>query len=182
MLPRSPLIYLGVVVLILIGSFVWAAFRPSGDPPAVGDPAPAFQLVSNEGTEVELAAYRGRWVVLYFYPKDFTSGCTIQARNFQRDIARYDALDAVVLGVSVDDAETHAEFCEKEGLSFKLLADTNGRVSAAYGSVRGIGPVKFSARNTFLIDPGGKVAKVYLGVSVNPHSEEVLADLAALKG
>lgn len=170
------------VVLMLAASSVFSAFRTVGDPPAVGDTAPTFELVSNEGTEVALTAYRGQWVVLYFYPKDFTSGCTIQARNFQRDITKYAEQGAVILGVSLDDAETHAEFCEKEGLRFKLLADSDGSVSRAYGSIRGIGPVKFSARNTFLINPEGKIAKVYLGVSVNQHSEEVLADLAALKG
>jgi peroxiredoxin Q/BCP len=151
------------------------------EPPVIGAEAPAFRLVSNEGTDVDLASYRGQWVVLYFYPKDFTGGCTIQARNFQRDMAQYESKTAVVLGVSFDDAKTHAEFCEKEGLSFKLLADTQGVVSAQYGSVRGEGDSRLSARNTFLIDPDGKVAQVYLGVEVNAHSEAVLADLARLQ-
>ena len=157
------------------------AIQVMAEPPAIGAEAPAFRLVSNEGTDVDLASYRGQWVVLYFYPKDFTGGCTIQARNFQRDIAQYEAKTAVVLGVSFDDAKTHAEFCEKEGLSFKLLADTEGVVSAQYGSVRGEGDSRLSARNTFLIDPDGKVAQVYLGVEVNAHSEAVLADLAKLQ-
>ncbi len=167
------------ILLLFLAAFAWFSLRPAGDPPKVGDPAPGFNLVSNEGTEVELSAYRGQWVVLYFYPKDFTSGCTIQARNFQRDLAKYEELGAVVLGVSKDDAKTHAEFCEKEGLAFKLLADTDGAVSEAYGSLMAVG---LSARNTFLINPEGRIAKVYLGVKPNPHSEEVLADIAALKG
>src|SRR5215510_10776111 len=105
------------------------------EPPEVGKPAPEFTLKSNEGKTVSLKDYKGKWVVLYFYPKDFTSGCTIEAKNFQRDIAKYEAAKAVVLGVSIDNAESHKSFCEKEGLSFKLLADTEVKVSEAYGSV-----------------------------------------------
>jgi peroxiredoxin Q/BCP len=97
--------------------------------PEVGKPAPAFTLKSNEGKNVSLKDYKGKWVVLYFYPKDFTSGCTIEAKNFQRDIAKYEAIKTVVLGVSIDNEESHKSFCEKEGLSFKLLADTDVTVS-----------------------------------------------------
>ena len=120
--------YVALAIVLSLGALVWVAFNSAGDPPAVGDPAPEFTLVSNEGTEVNLKDYRDQWVVLYFYPKDFTSGCTIEARNFQRDIEKYEALNAVVLGVSVDDAKSHDEFCAKEGLTFKLLADTEAAV------------------------------------------------------
>ena len=119
--------------------------------------------------------------MLYFYQKDFTSVCTIQARRFQRDMEEYIAREATILGVSVDDAETHASFCEKESLTFKLLADTEAAVSEAYGSVRGLSEVKMSARNTFVISPEGKVAEVFLGVNPTPHSEEVLATLDRLQ-
>jgi len=173
--------YLSTAVVLGLGVLVWAAFNNHDDPPAVGDTAPTFSLISNEGTAVSLEDYKGEWVVLYFYPKDFTSGCTIQARNFQRDMEQYIERNTTILGVSVDDAETHASFCEKESLTFKLLADTEAEVSEAYGSVRGLSEVKMSARNTFIIDPTGKVAEVFMGVNPTPHSEEVLAALERLQ-
>ena len=149
--------------------------------PAVGAAAPGFNLTSNEGKQVSLGDYKGKWVVLYFYPKDFTQGCTIEARNFQRDLAKYQAVNAVILGVSVDNAESHKEFCAKEGLNFKLLADTDAKVSEQYGSVMEYNGAKLSARNTFIIDPQGKVVKVFEKVKVAAHSEEVLAALATLQ-
>ncbi len=149
--------------------------------PAVGAAAPTFNLTTNEGKQVSLADFKGKWVVLYFYPKDFTSGCTLQARNFQRDLAKYEAINAVILGVSVDTAESHKEFCAKEGLNFKLLADVGAKVSEEYGSIMEYQGNKLSARNTFIIDPKGKIAKVYEKVKVAPHSEEVLAALAELQ-
>jgi len=149
--------------------------------PAVGAAAPGFNLTTNEGKQVSLNDFKGKWVVLYFYPKDFTQGCTIEARNFQRDIAKYEAVNAVILGVSVDNAESHKEFCAKEGLNFKLLADTDAKVSEQYGSVMEYQGAKLSARNTFIIDPQGKVVKVFEKVKVAAHSEEVLAALATLQ-
>jgi thioredoxin-dependent peroxiredoxin len=149
--------------------------------PEVGKPAPEFTLKSDEAKDISLKDYRDKWVVLYFYPKDFTSGCTIQARNFQRDLAQYEKAGAVILGVSVDTAESHKNFCAKEGLNFKLLADTEVKVSAAYGSVMEYNGNKLSARNTFIIDPQGKIAKVFPAVKVAKHSEEVLAALAELQ-
>lgn len=169
---------LAVIGLVTFGFF---SFNTGGDPPKVGDMAPKFALVSNEGTEVKLSDYLGQWVVLYFYPKDFTSGCTLQARNFQRDQALYHEKNAVILGVSVDSAESHADFCAKEGLEFKLLADVGGMVSSSYGSIRGAGAAVLSARNTFVIDPEGKVAKVFMSVKPGPHSAEVLAALTELQ-
>lgn len=149
--------------------------------PAVGAAAPGFNLTTNEGKQVSLTDFKGKWVVLYFYPKDFTQGCTIEARNFQRDLAKYEAVNAVILGVSVDNAESHKEFCAKEGLNFKLLADTDAKVSEQYGSIMEYNGAKLSARNTFLIDPQGKVVKVFEKVKVAAHSEEVLAALATLQ-
>jgi Peroxiredoxin len=174
--------------LIRIASFALVAlFCLAGlalalsEPPEVGKPAPEFTLKSNEGKTVSLKDYKGKWVVLYFYPKDFTSGCTIEAKNFQRDIAKYEAVKAVVLGVSVDTAESHKDFCTKEGLSFKLLADTDKTVSETYGSSMDYQGNKLSARNTFIIDPKGNIAKVFLKVKPMAHSEEVLAALAELQ-
>jgi peroxiredoxin Q/BCP len=161
---------------------VWAADAPAAAAtPAVGSPAPEFSLTSNEGTPTSLKDYRGKWVVLYFYPKDFTSGCTLEAKNFQRDLAKYEAAKAVILGVSIDDAESHKSFCTKEGLAFKLLADTGAKVSARYNSTMEHDGATYSARNTFLIDPQGKIAKVWTGVKPSGHSEEVLSALAELK-
>ena len=149
--------------------------------PAVGAAAPVFNLTTNEGKQVSLGDFKGKWVVLYFYPKDFTSGCTLEARNFQRDLAKYDAANAVILGVSVDTADSHKDFCAKEGLNFKLLSDSDAKVSEQYGSIMEYNGAKLSARNTFIIDPQGKIAKVFEKVKPGGHSEEVLVALASLQ-
>ena len=149
--------------------------------PAAGAPAPDFSLTTGDGSQVSLKDYRGKWVVLYFYPKDFTSGCTMEARNFQRDQAKYEDSGAIILGVSVDTAQSHKDFCTKEGLNFKLLADPDGKVSTEYGSVMDYKGSKLAARNTFIINPKGEIAKVYTGVKPADHSEQVLKDLAELK-
>jgi thioredoxin-dependent peroxiredoxin len=165
-----------VVVLLLAASSAIAA-----DPPAAGEKAPAFSLSSQERAAVTLDQNKGKWVVLYFYPKDFTSGCTVEAHNFQRDLAKYEKANAVILGVSLDSVDSHKGFCAKEGLSFKLLADTDAAVTKAYGSLSTYGDKTYAARNTFLIDPAGVIRKVYVKVSPATHSDDVLADLAALK-
>ena len=149
--------------------------------PVVGQPAPEFTLPAQDGKLVSLKDYRGKWVVLYFYPKDFTSGCSLEAHNFQRDQAQYDAKKAVILGVSVQDADSHQKFCGKEGLHFKLLADTKHEVSDLYDSVMNVVVTKISKRHTFLIDPNGVLRKSYLDVTPAKHSDEVLADLTALQ-
>ena len=166
-----------LVAIVVFGlAFLSIRLRPSRIMPAVGSAAPEFSLPSQNG-QVSLADFRGKWVVLYFYPKDLTSGCTVEARNFQRDQAEYAKRNAVVLGVSVDGAESHRKFCAKEGLNFKLLADTSQQVSKAYGSLINFGVVKFSARNTFLIDPQGRIARAFKSVNPARHSAEVLAVL-----
>jgi peroxiredoxin Q/BCP len=118
---------------------------------------------------------------LYFYPKDFTTGCTIEAHNFQRDLALYQQKNVVILGVSVDSADSHKQFCTKEGLNFKLLADTDDKVSSAYDSLTNYGAAKIAARHTFIINPDGKIVKVYTEVNPNQHSAEVLAALTDLQ-
>lgn len=173
--------YVLFLVLAVVAVFAFSPVSAVNELPTVGSEAPAFKLVTNEGKEASLSDYKGKWVVLYFYPKDFTSGCTIEARNFQRDLEKYTAANAVILGVSIDTAESHKEFCAKEGLNFKLLSDPEAKVSAAYGSVMEFNGNKLSARNTFIIDPKGNVAKVFEKVKVAAHSEEVLAALAALQ-
>jgi thioredoxin-dependent peroxiredoxin len=149
--------------------------------PEVGTIAPSFSLRSQDGAEVKLSDFKAKWVVLYFYPKDFTSGCTLEAHNFQRDLAKYEKRGAVILGVSVDSAVSHRDFCAKEGLSFKLLADTEHKVSAQYGSLGNYQGNPIALRNTFIIDPNGKVARVFQSVKPATHSEEVLAALADLQ-
>jgi peroxiredoxin Q/BCP len=173
------------MVLAVVGAgAVMAALsvvRAGDKAPAVGTPAPDFTLNSQEGKPVSLHDFKGKWVVLYFYPKDFTSGCTVEAHNFQRDLAQYEKKNAVILGVSVQDENSHQQFCTKEGLSFKLLADTKHEVSSLYDSVMNLAVAKLSARHTFLIDPQGIVRKVYLDVDPKKHSEELLSALDDLQ-
>ena len=149
--------------------------------PAEGTAAPKFSLPSQEAATVSLDQFKGKWVVLYFYPKDFTSGCTLEAHNFQRDLAKFEGKNAVIVGVSLDPVDSHKGFCTKEGLSFKLLADTSHTVSSAYGSVMEHDGTMYAARNTFLIDPSGVIRKVYVKVKPATHSDDLLADLDALQ-
>jgi peroxiredoxin Q/BCP len=175
------------IVLVVVGLIVVAgAYRmvsaSSDKAPAVGAVAPDFTLNSQEGKAVSLGEYRGKWVVLYFYPKDFTSGCTTEAHNFQRDMAQYEAKNAVIIGVSVDRADSHQKFCAKEGLNFKLLADTEHKVSEEYGSIMNVmGVKKLSARHTFLVNPQGVIVKEFMDVKPAEHSAEVLAALTELQ-
>ena len=173
------------IVLLLVVVVVLVVFVPRllsrSATPSDGSDAPDFTLPSQQGTSVSLKDYRGEWVVLYFYPKDQTSGCSREAHNFQVDQPQYAEHNAVVLGVSLDSVDSHKKFCAKEGLNFKLLADTDHRVTDAYGSLTNLGLVKFAARHTFLIDPNGKIAKSYTSVDPVKHSGEVLAELDLLQ-
>jgi peroxiredoxin Q/BCP len=171
--------FLGVLLSVIALSAVRGADPQA--PPQVGQPAPDFSLPSVEGQPVSLKDYKGKWVVLYFYPKDFTSGCTLEAHNFERDLAKYQNQSAIILGVSADTPQSHKDFCAKEGLNFKLLSDPELRAVTQYGSAMERNGAKMAARNTFLINPDGKIAKVYIGVSPAAHSEQVLKDLAELK-
>jgi thioredoxin-dependent peroxiredoxin len=174
-------------VLLAVGLMVLG--RPAMNPavthaddqtvPAVGSPAPDFTLDSQEGKPISLHEFKGKWVVLYFYPKDQTPGCTIEAHAFQRDQAQYEAKNAVVIGVSVDTVESHKEWCAKDGMSFKMLSDADKKVVALYGSTMTIPQLgTLAARNTFIIDPSGKIVKEFIKVNPQGHSEEVLAWLA----
>ena len=172
---RVTLLVVVVVVVVFLVPRLLTGSRTAA--PVAGSAAPDFTLASQESAAVSLKDYRGSWVVLYFYPKDQTPGCTREAHNFQADQAKYAERHAVVLGVSVDSVDSHKKFCAREGLNFKLLADSHGKVSRAYGSLTNLGVVKFAARHTFLIDPSGKIAKAYTSVDPVRHSEEVLAAL-----
>ena len=153
----------------------------AAEAPTAGAKAPDFTLKSQEGKTVSLHDFKGKWVVLYFYPKDFTQGCTIEAHNFQADQPKYDKLNAAIVGVSVDSVDSHQKFCTTENLTFKLLADEKHEVVNTYGSTMKFGDNEVAARNTFLVDPQGTIRKVFLKVDPNPHSKEVLTALADLQ-
>jgi thioredoxin-dependent peroxiredoxin len=176
MLRIALLLLVVIVVVLLVPRLLSHSVMPS-----VGSDAPQFTLPSQDGSPVSLKDFLGKWVVLYFYPKDQTPGCSREAHNFQVDEPKYAGRNAVVLGVSVDSVDSHKKFCAKEGLNFKLLADTDHTVTKAYGSLTNLGVAKFAARHTFLIDPNGKIAKVYASVDPAKHSGEVLAELDQLQ-
>jgi peroxiredoxin Q/BCP len=176
---KSILFVLTAVVALSIS--LVSAYAADVAMPSVGQPAPTFTLPSQDGSQISLESFRGKWVVLYFYPKDMTTGCTIEAHNFQRDQAKYDAANAVIVGVSVDTPDSHKQFCTKEGLTFRLLADPEHKVVDEYGSLGHFGTMTIAQRNTFLIDPKGKIVKVWTKVDPSHHSEEVLAALAEVK-
>jgi thioredoxin-dependent peroxiredoxin len=165
-----------VLLVVVVGGFAFRSFAADADLPQVGQQAPTFTLPSQDGSQISLQSFHGKYVVLYFYPKDMTTGCTIEAHNFQRDQAQYEAAKAVILGVSVDSVNSHQQFCTKEGLDFRLLSDESKAVTKQYGS---LAPYQAAKRNTFLIDPNGRIVKVWTGVNPAHHSEEVLAELKA---
>ena len=163
-------------------SFLAAGAALASDPPAVGSPAPAFRLQDQTGKWHTLNDYAGKWVVLYFYPKDNTPGCTTQACEFRDNIFAYRELGAVILGVSVDDVDSHKEFSDQYNLPFPILADSGKETAAAYGTLtKYVGLVEMARRDTFIIDPQGRVAKHYESVDPKDHSALVLADIKALK-
>ncbi len=158
--------------------WVPTAWALGGEQPPLNQPAPNFTLPTNTGDgEISLSDYRGQWVVVYFYPQDFTPGCTLEARRFQQDLPKYQARNTQILGISVDDVQSHAEFCDSEGLRFPLLADVDGAVSKAYGSWLGYS----SLRYTYLIDPDSIMREIFLGMRPAIHSQEVLARLDELQ-
>jgi thioredoxin-dependent peroxiredoxin len=170
-------VLLVIMAFVVATIFSWASDQGSLE----GKSAPDFTLKSQDGTPVSLSQYHGKWVVLYFYPKDFTSGCTIEAHNFQRDLDQYEKKNSVILGVSLDSVDSHKSFCAKEGLNFKLLSDSSDEVATKYNSIMDRNGQKYAARNTFLIDPSGTVVKTFTGVNPNKHSDEVLAALTELQ-
>jgi len=147
----------------------------------VGDDAPTFSLPDNQGKEVNLNDYRGKWVVLYFYPKDDTPGCTAEACHFRDDFKVLTSLGAKVIGVSIDDSFSHKKFAEKYNLPFPLLSDTSGEVASRYGALNNFLFIKLAKRYTFLISPQGKIAKIYVNVDTSKHSQEIIEDLKLLK-
>lgn len=149
---------------------------------AVGDHAPGFELPDQHGNIHSLEDYRDEWVALYFYPRNDTPGCTTEACKFRDDIFEYRRLGARIVGISLDDSESHRQFADKYGLPFPLLADTDGDTAAAYGVKSRIFGMTLARRQTFLIDPNGVIAKHYENVDPETHSDELLADISALTG
>ncbi|MDZ8024372.1 MAG: peroxiredoxin [Nostoc sp. DedQUE01] len=175
--------FLSILFASCISIISWLNFIPTADAlggklPAINQAAPEFTLPTNTGDgKISLSDFRGKWVVLYFYPKDFTSGCTIEARRFQEDLPKYLGKNTQILGVSADDIDSHAKFCDSEGLKFPLLADTDGSVSKAYGSWLSF----LSMRHSFIIDPQGTLRETFVKVNPTIHSSEVLARLEKLQ-
>jgi len=178
---QSLLKWLAIVVVAVAGLLWWRSVAFAADAPRAGDPAPSFSLPDQGGKTRSLADFRNKWLVLYFYPKDDTPGCTEQACTFRDDWHKLTAMGAEVVGVSVDDVTSHFAFAKKFSLPFPLLADTSGDVAGRYGSIYGLGPVKFAKRNTFLIDPQGRIAKVYLSADTSRNSQQVIDDLQKLR-
>ncbi len=145
--------------------------------PTGGQSAPTFTLPSQDGTQISLKSFRGKWVVLYFYPRDMTTGCTIEAHKFQDSLPQFEAKHAVILGVSVDSTASRQQFCTKDSLTFRLLSDTDHKVVSVYGSLASHNGVSMANRNTFLINPKGKIVKVWTKVNPATSASDVLAVL-----
>lgn len=167
--------------LLLAAALTLLTGLATADQPAAGTAAPDFRLQDQKGDWHELSQYEGQWVALYFYPKNDTPGCTTEACNFRDNIFAFRERDAVILGVSLDDVDSHKEFAEKYSLPFSLLSDAEGEVAERYGVLRNLGVMKVAKRQSFLIGPDGVIAKHYEDVDPDTHSQEVLADLESLQ-
>jgi peroxiredoxin Q/BCP len=169
-------------MLALYCAWLAAASAVCAATPEPGSPAPAFRLQDQSGAWHELNDYRGKWVVLYFYPKDDTPGCTTQACEFRDNIFAFNKLGSVILGISVDDVASHKQFAEEHGLPFSLLADSTKETAKSYGVLHSaLGLMEIASRETFIIDPQGRIAKHYASVDPKGHSQMVLADLKQLQ-
>ncbi len=164
--------------LVLLATLLSAPVL-AGDPPTVGSAAPAFNLQDQNGEWHTLEDYRGQWLAVYFYPRDDTPGCTTEACNFRDNIYAFKAIGAAVVGISVDDVESHKEFSDKYKLPFTLLADEDSKTAKAYGVLRDYKLIKLASRQSFLVNPEGKIAKHYADVDPDKHTDEVLADIKA---
>jgi thioredoxin-dependent peroxiredoxin len=173
---KKPLLFAFCAVALAVIPVI-AARAADDSMPAEGQKAPAFTLPSQDGTPISLKQYRGKWVVLYFYPRDMTTGCTIEAHKFQDALNQFQAKNAVILGVSVDSTDSHKQFCAKDGLTFHLLSDTGHTVVSEYGSLADHNGVAMANRNTFLINPKGKIVKVWTKVNPANSASDVLAAL-----
>ena len=147
----------------------------------IGDDAPSFTLPDSQGNQINSNDFKGKWIVLYFYPKDDTPGCTAEACHFRDDFKSLEAIGAKVIGISIDDSFSHKKFAEKYNLPFPLLSDASGEVASRYGALNNFLVIKLAKRYTYLINPQGKIAKIYLSVDTSKHSQEIIDDLKGLK-
>jgi thioredoxin-dependent peroxiredoxin len=168
--------------IILLIAFLGYRSVSMAATPKVGEQAPDFNLPNAKDEMVSLASFKGSWVVLYFYPKDDTPGCTKEACTFRDDLHKLEKLGAKVVGVSVDDGKSHAEFAKKYSLPFPLLSDKDGGVAKQYGALSDFLVMKMAKRYTFLIDDNGVLRKSYLSVDTSKHSQQIIDDLSALQG
>lgn len=163
------------VLAVALGT-VNAAYKPM---PKVGQPAPTFTLPAQDGSDVSLESFHGKWVVLFFYPKDLASSSTAEAKAFQQDLPKYEDLNSVVLGVSEDTVASHKKFAAQAGITFKLLSDSKGTVAGDYGALGTANGAPAANRVTFLINPEGKISKVYSGIAPAKHTKMISHDLGA---
>jgi peroxiredoxin Q/BCP len=168
------------LISIALALTLIACSAQAGDPPAVGSAAPGFKLQDQNGDWHDLKDYQGKWLAVYFYPKNDTPGCTTEACNFRDNIYAFKAIGAEVVGISVDDVESHEEFATKYKLPFTLLADVGGTTSESYGVLRDYKMMQLASRQSFLVSPDGVIVKHYAEVDPETHTQEVLADLEAM--
>jgi len=167
--------------ILLIAVFGYRSYATATNGSRIDSDAHDFTLNDAKGNVHRLTDYRGKYLVLYFYPKDDTPGCTKEACHFRDDMAQLEKLGAKVVGISVDNSESHGKFAEKYHLPFPLLADTEGKVAASYDALTNLLIIKIAKRHTFLIDPTGKIKKIYTSVNVSNHSQQIIDDLKAIK-
>lgn len=172
--------YILLALVVIVAGLVMVVAMAEGDNPAVGSLAPTFKLQDQNGEWHELADYRGKWLAVYFYPRDDTPGCTTEACNFRDNIYAFREIGAEVVGISVDDVASHKEFEQKYKLPFTLLSDQSGETSKAYGVLRDYKLAEIASRQSFLVNPDGVIAKHYQVVDPETHTQEVLADLQGL--
>lgn len=170
--------YFAVLVLSFFG---YRSYAHASEAPKAGDIAPGFSLNDANGKTHYLSDYAGKYLVLYFYPKDDTPGCTKEACHFRDDMSQLEKLGAHVVGISVDNSDSHADFAKKYHLPFPLLADTDGLVADSYGALTNLYVFKIAKRYTYLIDPNGKISKVYKSVDTSNHSQQIIDDLKTLQ-
>jgi len=170
------------ILLTLLITVLLSAPTFAGEPPVVGADAPSFNLQDQNGEWHTLGDYRGQWLAVYFYPKDDTPGCTTEACNFRDNIYAFKAIGAAVVGISVDDVDSHKEFSDKYKLPFTILADEDGKTAKAYGVLKNYMLLKLASRQSFLVNPEGKVVKHYADVDPDEHTDQVLADIKDLMG
>lgn len=169
--------YAAILLIAILG---YRSYAGTSGNLMIDSDAPNFTLNDTKGNSHSLADYRGKYLVLYFYPKNDTPGCTKEACHFRDDMAQLEKLGAKVVGVSVDSSESNGKFAEKYNLPFTLLADTDGKVAASYDALTNLLVIKIAKRHTFLIGPDGKIKKIYTNVNVSNHSQQIINDLQTI--